>query len=365
MTGTRQKDIYRVGVLGATGIVGQNYIKLLDNHPWFSLEYLAASPASAGKIYPEAVKGRWHMKGPIPYRVSNLMVEDASNIEKAKKRCDFVFSAVELGKEETAQLESAYATAGIPVFSNASAHRWTENVPMLIPEINGAHINLIDVQRKKNNGNGFIVVKPNCSIQSFMLPIYALDEAGYDVNKIFVNMQQAISGAGYPGVASLDITDNIIPFIKGEQEKTETEPLKIFGTHVGDRIIKYSGLVISAKCMRIPVTDGHTASVSVGFRHRKPRLDEIIKEWSNFQVDKIISSLPSSPEKALIYTAEEGRPQPKRDRDNGNGMAVTVGMLETCNILDIKFVGLSHNTIRGAAGGGILNAEYVAVQGYM
>jgi aspartate-semialdehyde dehydrogenase len=356
---------YHVGVLGATGIVGQKYIQLLESHPWFKVSHLAASPQSAGKHYPDAVKGRWHMPGEIPLRASCLVVHDASDIKSAKDNCDFVFSAVDMGKQDTQQLEWEYAKAGIPVFSNSSAHRWTEHIPMLIPEINMEHLKLVEFQKKINKSEGFIVVKPNCSIQSFMMPVYALMRAGYEVDRLIVTTMQALSGAGHPGVASLDIADNIIPYISGEEDKTRKEPLKIFGKVEGNSIIPYEGLKISATCTRVPVTDGHTAIVNLGFKGEMPTLDHILSIWSRFEPYLPVTSLPSSPDKWIIYKHEENRPQPRLDRDSANGMAITVGGLEECTVLDIKFKGLSHNTIRGAAGGGILNAELAAKLGYL
>jgi aspartate-semialdehyde dehydrogenase len=358
---------FKVGILGATGMVGQNYIKLLEGHPWFSVSYLAASANSAGVKYEEAVLGRWQMTTPIPDKVKNLKVYDVLEIDKVKDKCDFVFSAFEISdKKLVKEIEEKYAEAGIPVVSNASANRWSEDVPMLIPEINSSHINIISSQ-KKNHGwdKGFIVVKPNCSLQSYLTPIYALEKAGYPIKKIFITTLQAISGAGYPGVASLDMVDNIVPFISGEEEKTEQEPLKILGEIKDGNFVKRKDLKISATCTRVPVSDGHTACVSIEFKDKKPSKEKIIEIWNNFKSIPQELKLPFAPAQPIIYKEEENRPQPKKDRDIDKGMAVTVGRLRDCNIFDYKFVALSHNTVRGAAGGGILNAELLVKEGYI
>jgi aspartate-semialdehyde dehydrogenase len=357
----------KVGILGATGMVGQNYIKLLENHPWFVVSYLAASANSAGVKYIEAVKGRWQMTTAIPEKVKNLIVYDVLEIEKAKNKCDFVFSAFEISdKKVVKEIEEKYAEAGIPVVSNASANRWSYDVPMLIPEINDYHTDIIKAQRKNHGWDkGFIAVKPNCSLQSYLTPIYALEKAGYPIKKIFITTLQAISGAGYPGVASLDIVDNIVPFIGGEEEKTEKEPLKILGEIKDNKFTERKDLKISATCTRVPVSDGHTACVSIEFKNKKPTKEEIIKIWREFKSIPQEMKLPFAPESPIIYTEEENRPQPKKDRGSDKGMAVTVGRLRDCNILDYKFVALSHNTIRGAAGGGILNAELLVKKGYI
>jgi len=356
-----------VGVLGATGMVGQNYIRLLDGHPWFKVVYLAASSNSAGRKYEESVKGRWQMNTPIPENIKNIEVEDVNNIKKAKEKCDFVFSSFEMpDKNLIRETEEKYAEAGIPVISNASANRWTTDIPMLIPEINAFHADIIPTQ-KKNRGwkKGFIVVKPNCSLQSYLTPIYALNKAGFPINKIILTTLQATSGAGYPGVPSLDMIDNVVPFIGGEEEKTENEPLKILGEIKNGKFEINKELNISAQCMRVPVSDGHLACVSIKFKNKKPTEKEIIKIWSDFRSIPQDFKLPFAPLKPIIYTEEENRPQPKKDRDNDKAMTVTVGRLRKCNILDYKFVSLSHNTIRGAAGGGILNAELLVKKGFI
>jgi aspartate-semialdehyde dehydrogenase len=357
----------KVGILGATGMVGQNYIKLLENHPWFDVVYLAASANSAGVSYCEAVKGRWQMTTPIPKKIENIKVEDVSLIEKAKGKCNFVFSAFEISdKNLVKEIEEKYAEAGIPVVSNASANRWTTDVPMLIPEINTSHTDIITTQ-KKNHGwkDGFIAVKPNCSLQSYLTPIYALNKAGFPIKSIFITTLQAVSGAGYPGVPSLDMIDNVVPFIEGEEEKTENEPLKILGEIKNGKFEKNKELKISAQCMRVPVSDGHLACVSILFKKKKPTKEQIIKIWNEFKSIPQDLKLPFAPVQPIIYTEEENRPQPKKDRNNDKAMAITVGRLRECNIFDYKFVALSHNTVRGAAGGGILNAELLVKKGFI
>ncbi|MBU0762889.1 MAG: aspartate-semialdehyde dehydrogenase [Candidatus Altiarchaeota archaeon] len=347
-----------VGVIGATGMVGQNYVRLLEGHPWFNVVFVAASERSAGKKYSEAVAGRWQMTSPIPESVKDLMVFDAAKVGEAEGECDFIFSAVEMDKERVRALECEYASHGMPVFSNSSAHRWTDDVPMLIPEINPRHLDIIPAQ-KKNHGwsRGFIVVKPNCSLQSYLTPVYALIKEGYSVDRMILTTLQAVSGAGYPGVASLDIVDNIIPYIGGEEEKSEKEPLKILGSIKDGRFVNSDSMKVSAHCNRVPVVDGHTACVSLGFKEKKPSLEEILSIWSGFKALPQELDLPSAPKQPIIYIAENNRPQPRKDRDIDKAMAVVVGRVRPCNVFDIRFVGLSHNTVRGAAGGGILNAE--------
>ena len=357
----------KVGILGATGMVGQRYISLLENHPWFEVTSVSASPSSAGKQYYEAVGGRWHLDRAIPKNISRLIVEDANDVSSVKKDCTFVFSALEMDKQAVKRLEEEYAAVNIPVVSNASAHRSTEDVPMIIPEINYSHVELIENQRKSRGWErGFIAVKPNCSIQSYLTPIYALMKAGYNINSLIVTTLQAISGAGHPGVASLDITENVIPYISGEEQKTEEEPLKILGTYFNGRIIPCSDLSISAHCNRVPVIDGHMACVSLGFSNSKPdSLEEVIDIWNSFRSVPQTLDLPYAPLQPIVYRAESDRPQPRKDRDVDKGMSVSVGRLRKCSVLDLRFVGLSHNTIRGAAGGGILNAELLYSKGYI
>ena len=356
----------RAGILGATGMVGQQYIRLLENHPWFEVSYVAASPNSAGKKYSEAVKGRWQMASGIPASVKGLIVQDANLVEKAIGKCDFVFSALEMDKQLIMALEEAYAKADIPVVSNASAHRHNSDVPMLIPEINPNHLEIIPIQ-KKNRGfkKGFIVVKPNCSLQSYITPLYALEKAGYKISKVILTTMQAVSGAGYPGVASLDIVDNIVPFIGGEEEKSEREPQKILGKIENGKFVYDESIKISAHCNRVPVIDGHTACVSLQFANKKPTKEEILKIWKDFKAEPQQLKLPFAPEHPIIYREEENRPQPRKDRDVDKAMAVVVGRLRECKVFDYRFVGLSHNTVRGAAGGGILNAELLKAKGYL
>ncbi|MFM7087947.1 MAG: aspartate-semialdehyde dehydrogenase, partial [Candidatus Paceibacterota bacterium] len=334
-------------VLGATGMVGQNYVRLLEGHPWFEVTHVAASSNSAGVTYAEAVKGRWQMVSPIPSKVAKLKVGDVADIESAAKKCDFVFSAFEMPDKKLLQeTEEAYARAGLPVVSNASAHRWTEDVPMLIPEINASHTDIIKTQQK-NRGfkKGFIAVKPNCSLQSYLTPLYALEEAGYEIKKVILTTMQAVSGAGYPGVPSLDMIDNIVPYIGGEEEKTEEEPKKILGSIKDGKFVKRTTIDISATCTRVPVTDGHTASVSILFGNKKPTKEQILDIWQRFTSTPQKLKLPFAPLAPIHYTTEDNRPQPRKDRDSDKGMAVTVGRLRECNVFDFKFVALSHNTV--------------------
>ncbi len=356
----------KIGILGATGIVGQNYIKLLINHPWFDIVDLAASPNSAGKRYEEAVKDKWQMSTNIPEKIKGLIVRDVQDYKNLPSDLDFVFSAVNMpSKDQIKEVELNYAKNDIPVVSNNSAHRSSPDVPMIIGEINHNHTDIIGIQKKlRGLSKGFIVVKPNCSIQSYMTPIYALKEAGYEVNKLIVTTLQAVSGAGYPGVSSLDMIDNIVPYIGSEEEKTENEPLKIFGTIGENGIINSTSIEISATCTRVPVNDGHTACTSIKFKDKIPERDEIIDIWTNFKSLPQKLNLPFAPVQPIIYLDKIDRPQPKKDRDNDKGMAVTVGRLRKDNIFDYKFIGLSHNTIRGAAGGAILNAEILKVKGF-
>ncbi|MDR0387123.1 MAG: aspartate-semialdehyde dehydrogenase [Treponema sp.] len=360
-----------VGVLGATGMVGQQYIALLADHPWFEVRYVAASPRSAGKKYAQAVAGRWQPARDCRPSVRDLVVEDANDLAPARAaakagNCAFVFSALEMGKEEIRVLEEAYAAAGIPVVSNASAHRRTPDVPMLIAEVNPDHADIIPVQRKNRGWDtGFIAVKPNCSIQSYMTPVHALLAAGYEIPRLMVTTLQAVSGAGYPGVPSLDIIDNIVPYISGEEEKSEQEPLKILGAVNGKAIENAFFPQISAFCNRVPVTDGHTACVSLEFGAKKPSIDEVKRIWTSFTALPQELDLPTAPKHPIIVREEADRPQPRKDRDADKAMAVSIGRIRPCNVFDLRFVGLSHNTVRGAAGGGILNAELLMVKGYI
>lgn len=358
----------KVGVLGATGMVGQRYIKLLENHPWFEVSYVAASPRSAGKPYKDAVQNRWLIGENIPEGVANLVVQDANDEKNALGKCTFVFSALEMGKDEIKALEERYAAEGIPVVSNASANRWTSDVPMIVPEINYSHLDVIDSQKKHHSwGNGFIAVKPNCSLQTYMMPLHALIQAGYPVKRMIVTTLQAVSGAGYPGVPSFDMIDNVVPFIGGEEEKTEKECLKILGVVKDGKIESATLPVVSSTCTRVPVVDGHTACVSLEFDlpdEKKPSLEEIERVWSAYTSLPQELNLPSAPVHPIVVRHEENRPQPRRDRETEKGMACVIGRLRKCAVFDVKFVALSHNTKRGAALGGILNAELLKAKGF-
>jgi aspartate-semialdehyde dehydrogenase len=356
----------RVGVIGATGMVGQNYIRLLNDNPWFEVAYVAASPRSTGKRYREAVAGRWHMATDIPSRVEDLVVEDAGNVGSAVGKCSVIFSAVDMEKEAVRKLEMEYASKGFAVISNNSAHRHTEDVPILIPEINYDHCDIIPAQQNHYGwSKGLIVVKPNCSIQSYMIPIHALMQKGYRVARMIVTTLQGLSGAGYPGPSSLDIVDNIIPYIGGEEEKSENEPRKVLGKVMGDRILPDESIFISAHCTRVPVIDGHSACVSIEFAGSKPSLDELKGVWRSYRSLPQELGLPSAPRRPIIVREEIDRPQPRKDRDAENGMAVVMGRVRPCKVFDYRFVGLSHNTVRGAAGGAILMAELLKVKGYI
>jgi aspartate-semialdehyde dehydrogenase len=356
----------KVGILGATGMVGQTYIMLLAEHPWFEITYLAASPKSAGLKYSDAIHGRWHQQTPVPNAVAQISVCDANIVESAVGQCSVVFSAIDLSKKDVAELELKYAKKGFAVISVNSAHRFTEDVPMVIPEVNPEHLGIIPFQQKSHGWEkGFIVVKSNCSIQSYVTPMYALIKAGYKIDKAAVTTLQALSGAGYPGPSAFDIIDNIVPFIKGEEEKSELEPLKVFGNIDGNKIVAEKIPTIAAHCNRVPVIHGHTACVNISFLGNKPSKEEIISIWKKFTAIPQKLCLPSAPENPIIYTDLEDRPQPRFDRDLDKGMAITVGRLRPCNVFDYRFVGLHHNTIRGAAGGSVLTAELLKANGYL
>lgn len=356
----------KVGILGATGSVGQRLIQLLENHPWFEIVHVAASPRSAGKTFEEAVAGRWLMPTDIPDKVKNLKVKEVSKIEQVKDECKLIFSAVSMAKDKIKEIEIAYAEKGFAVVSNNSAHRHTENVPVLIPEVNPEHSKIIRHQRQEHGWDrGFIAVKPNCSVQSYVTPVYALMEKGYKIDEMIITTLQAVSGAGYPGVPSQDMIDNVVPFIGDEEKKSEIEPQKIFGNIKAGAFVYDDSIKISAHCNRVPVMDGHTACVSMNFKGDKPERDEILEIWQNFRGEPQELELPMAPEQPIIYLNENDRPQPRKDRNRDKGMAVTVGRLRECNVFDYRFVGLSHNTIRGAAGGGILNAEFLVKKGFV
>jgi aspartate-semialdehyde dehydrogenase len=353
----------KVGVLGATGMVGQRFVSLLEGHPWFDLTAVAASPSSAGKSYADAVAGRWTLATPVPTAAAGMTVGDASDIRAIADQVDFVFCAVDMAKDATARLEEDYARAETPVVSNNSAHRWTADVPMMIPEINADHAAVIEAQRRRlGTRRGFITVKPNCSVQSYVPAIHPL--LGFGPTKVIVSTYQALSGAGKTFETWPEMTDNVIPFIGGEEEKSETEPLKIWGTLSGGKIQKATAPVISAQCYRVPVSDGHMAAVSVAFE-RKPTRDQILSAWSEFAGKPQQLALPSAPRPFLHYFEDNDRPQTRLDRDAGRGQAITLGRLRPDPIFDWRFVGLSHNTVRGAAGGGVLTAELLASDGYL
>lgn len=355
---------YNVAIIGATGMVGQRFSLLLENHPWFHVAALAASPASAGKTYRDAVAGRWAMTSPIPEKLADMVVLDAEkDIDKIASLVDFVFCAVNMKKEEIKALEEKYAKAEIPVISNNSAHRFTPDVPMIIPEINPDHAQVIDAQRKRlGTKRGFIAVKSNCSLQSYVPALHPLMK--YGVSKVAVTTYQAISGAGKTFDRMPEILDNIIPFIGGEEEKSEREPLKIWGHVENGQIVTTDSPVITAQCLRVPVSDGHTAAVFVSF-DKKPSKEEILKAWAEFSGEPQKLNLPSAPKQFLHYFEEDNRPQAKLDRMLENGMAVSVGRLREDILFDYKFVCLSHNTLRGAAGGAVLMAELLAAKGYL
>ena len=356
---------YKVGIIGATGMVGQRFVSLLANHPWFTVAAIAASGRSAGKTYEEAVGGRWAFSWPIPENVRNMTVLDAAEVEKISGMVDFVFCAIVAPKDETRALEEAYAKHETPVVSNNSACRMIPDVPMLIPEINHDHARIIAAQRRRLGAKtGFIVVKPNCSIQSYVPALTPL--AHFGLEKISVCTYQAISGAGKTFQSMPEIVDNVIPYIGGEEEKSEQEPLKIWGSvsKEGDRVIPAALPMISAQCLRVPVSDGHMAAVSVSFKE-KPEIQQMLDAWANWQTLPQTLALPSAPTPFVKYFAESDRPQTKLDRDFERGMGVTVGRLRADNLFDYKFVCLSHNTLRGAAGGGVLSAELLCAQGYI
>jgi len=353
----------KVGVLGATGMVGQRFVALLDGHPWFELVAVAASSASAGKTYGEAVAGRWSLPGEVPASTARLTVGNAAEITAIADQVDFVFCAVDMPKDATAKLEEDYARAEIPLMSNNSAHRWTPDVPMMIPEVNADHAKVIEAQRKRlGTKRGFIAVKPNCSIQSYVPAIHPL--LGFGPTKIAVCTYQAISGAGKTFETWPEMVDNVIPFISGEEEKSEKEPLKVWGTLSGGKIQNATAPVIGAQCIRVPVSDGHMAAVSVAFE-RKPTKDQILSAWKEFSGKPQQLALPSAPRPFLHYFEEDNRPQTRLDRDTGRGQAVTLGRLRPDPLFDWRFVALSHNTVRGAAGGGVLTAELLSAEGYL
>ena len=353
----------KVSIVGGTGMVGQRFVTLLENHPWFEVTGIAASASSAGKTYEEAVEGRWKMTGSIPSSVKNMIVKNASDVEDVANDVDFVFCAVDMKKDEIKALEEAYAKTGTPVVSNNSAHRWTPDVPMVIPEINPEHNQVIEIQQKRlGTKRGFITVKPNCSIQSYVPALSPLRDFG--IAKIVACTYQAISGAGKNFADWPEMLDNVIPYIGGEEEKSEQEPLRVWGSIGSNGIMKAATPLITAQCIRVPVTDGHMAATFVSF-DKKPTKEEILARWKAFEGKPQKLSLPSAPKPFITYFEEDNRPQTKLDRDAGNGMGITVGRLREDIMFDYKFVSLSHNTVRGAAGGAVLMAELLKAEGYL
>ena len=354
---------FNVGVIGATGMVGQRFMLLLNEHPWFNVVVLAASARSAGKTYKDAVGDKWAFECPIPEKYCSMTVLDAeADMQKIAASVDFVFCAVNMDKAKIRALEEAYAKMEVPVVSNNSAHRFTADVPMVIPEINPEHVEVISAQRARlGTKRGFIAVKSNCSLQSYVPLLHPLKAFG--IKEAAVCTYQAISGAGKTFNTMPEILDNVIPYIGGEEEKSEKEPLKIWGSVENGEIVSATAPVITAQCLRVPVSDGHTAAVFVKF-DKKPSKEEILSAWANFKGVPQELKLPSAPEHFLQYFEEDNRPQAKLDRMAGNGMSVTAGRLREDSVYDYKFVGLSHNTLRGAAGGAVLIAELLYKKGY-
>ena len=354
---------FNVGVIGATGMVGQRFMLLLENHPWFNVTILAASARSAGKTYQEAVGNKWAFDCAMPEKYRNMIVMDAeADMDAIAEKVDFVFCAVNMDKAKIRALEEAYAQKEIPVVSNNSAHRFTPDVPMVIPEINPHHVEVIAAQKQRlGTKRGFIAVKSNCSLQSYVPLLHPLKSFG--IKQAAVCTYQAISGAGKTFATMPEIIDNVIPYIGGEEEKSEKEPLKIWGEIQNGEIVSATEPAITAQCLRVPVSDGHTAAVFVSFEN-KPSKEEILSAWANFSGEPQTLKLPSAPAQFLQYFEEDNRPQAKLDRMAGNGMSVSVGRLREDTVFDYKFVGLSHNTLRGAAGGAVLLAELLAAKGY-
>lgn len=353
----------RVGILGATGMVGQRFISLLENHPWFEVTTLAASPRSAGKTYEEAVGGRWKMDTPMPEAVKSMIVKNVNEVEEVSSHVDFVFSAVDMSKDEIKKIEEDYAKTETPVVSNNSAHRWTPDVPMVVPEINPEHFEVIESQKKRlGTTKGFVAVKPNCSIQSYAPVLTAWKE--FEPYEVVATTYQAISGAGKTFKDWPEMEGNIIPYIGGEEEKSEQEPLRLWG-HIEDGVIvKAETPVITTQCIRVPVLNGHTAAVFVKFR-KSPTKEQLIEKLEQFSGVPQELNLPSAPKQFIRYMQEDNRPQVQLDVDYENGMGINVGRLREDSVYDWKFVGLSHNTVRGAAGGAVLCAELLKAQGYI
>ena len=353
----------RVGILGGTGMVGQRFISLLDNHPWFEVTTIAASPRSAGQTYAQAVEGRWKLDEPIPEAVRNIVVKNVQDVDAVAAEVDFCFSAVDMSKEEIRAIEEAYAKTETPVVSNNSAHRWTPDVPMVIPEINPEHTEVIKYQKERlGTKRGFIAVKPNCSIQSYTPALAAWKEL--EPYEVIVSTYQAISGAGKNFASWPEMVGNVIPYIGGEEEKSEKEPLRVFGHIENGQIVPAEGPVITSQCIRIPVLYGHTATVFVKFR-KKATKEQLIEKLVSFKGLPQELQLPSAPKQFIQYMEEDNRPQVLADVNYEHGMGVSIGRLREDTVYDWKFVGLSHNTIRGAAGGGVLCAELLKAQGYI
>ena len=355
---------YNVGIIGATGMVGQRFATLLENHPWFNVKVLAASPRSAGKTYEDAVGNRWRIVGhTMPESMKKMILLDAAaDVEKIAASVDFCFCAVDMKKDEIKALEERYAKAECPIVSNNSANRFTPDVPMVVPEINPDHIEIIKAQRERlGTKRGFIAVKSNCSIQSYVPALHPLRK--YGITKVLACTYQAISGAGKNFESWPEMIDNVIPYIGGEEEKSEQEPLKVWGEIKGNEIVKAESPAITTQCLRVPVSDGHTAAVFVSFEN-KPSKEEILQAWKDFSGVPQELELPSAPKQFIHYFEENDRPQAKLDRDIEGGMAVSTGRLREDTQYDYKFVCLSHNTLRGAAGGGVLLAELLAAKGY-
>jgi len=354
---------FKVGIIGATGMVGQRFATLLENHPWFTVTTLAASGRSAGKTYKEAVGTRWAMKTPMPKSMEDMIIIDAADIEAVTANVDFCFCAVNMKKDEIKALEEAYAKAECPIVSNNSAHRFTPDVPMVIPELNADHIDIIPAQRRRlGTKRGFIAVKSNCSLQSHVPALFPLSKFG--IEKALVCTYQAISGAGKTFETWPEMIDNVIPYIGGEEEKSEQEPLKIWGKVEGDVIVNATSPAFTAQCLRVPVSDGHFAAVYCSFENT-PSKEEILETWKSFKGRAQELDLPSAPKQFLHYFEEDNMPQTALNRNLENGMAISLGRLREDTQYDYKFVGLSHNTLRGAAGGAVLLAELLCAEGYM
>ena len=353
----------KVGILGGTGMVGQRFIALLENHPWFEVTTIAASPRSAGKTYEDAVGDRWKMDTPMPEAVKNIKVMNVNEVEAVASQVDFVFSAVDMSKDEIQKIEEEYAKSETPVVSNNSAHRWTPDVPMMVPEINPEHVAVIEAQKKRlGTKRGFIAVKPNCSIQSYAPVLTAWKE--FEPYEVVATTYQAISGAGKTFKDWPEMVGNIIPYIGGEEEKSEKEPLRLWGEVKDGEIVPATSPVITCQCIRVPVLNGHTAAVFVKFK-KKPTKEQLIEKLTSFSGEPQALKLPSAPKQFIQYMEEDNRPQVTLDVDYENGMGISVGRLREDTVYDWKFVGLSHNTVRGAAGGAVLCAELLKAKGFI